>query len=96
MYGAIVVLYLVVRKKLEKKEGGFNLGRFELPVTIAALIWVGLALSVLITPPGSLVPSLVVLGLIATGGFYFAWLMIFRRSALEVEPDGGDAVEDID
>ena len=96
MYGAIVVLYLVVRKKLERKEGGFNLGRFELPVTIAALAWVGLALVVLITPPGSLIPSLVVLGLILTGGVYFAWLMIFRRSALESEPDGGAAVEDIE
>ena len=95
MYGAIVVLYLVVRKKLERKEGGFNLGRFELPVTIAALVWVGLAIVVLIAPPGSLIPSLVVLGLIATGGVYFAWLMIFRRSALETEPDGGAAVEDI-
>ncbi|HYJ51187.1 MAG TPA: amino acid permease [Microbacterium sp.] len=96
MYGAIVVLYLVVRKKLERKEGGFNLGRFELPVTIAALAWVGLALVVLITPPGSLIPSLVVLGLILTGGVYFAWLMIFRRSALESEPNGGAAVEDIE
>ena len=96
MYGAIVVLYLVVRKRLEKKEGGFNLGRFELPVTIAALIWVALAISVLTTPPGSLVPTLVVLGLIATGGLYFAWLMIFRRSVLEIETDGGAAVEDIE
>jgi amino acid transporter len=96
MYAAIVVLYLAVRKKLERKEGGFNLGRFELPVSIAALVWVGLAIGVLITPPGSLVPTLVVLGLIALGGIYFAWLMIFRRSALELEPDGGAAVEDIE
>lgn len=95
-YGAIVVLYLVVRKKLERKEGGFNLGRFEFPVTIAALVWVGLALFVLVTPPGSLVPVLVVLGLVLAGGIYFAWLMIFRRSALELEPDGGAAVEDIE
>ena len=29
IYGAIVVLYLAVRKRLEHKEGGFNLGRFE-------------------------------------------------------------------
>lgn len=95
MYGGIVVLYLVVRKKLEHKEGGFNLGRFELPVTIAALAWVGLALFVLITPPGSLIPSLVVLALILSGVIYFAWLLIFRRSALETEPDSGAAVEDV-
>lgn len=96
MYGGIVVLYLVVRTKLERKEGGFNLGRFELPVTIAALAWVGLALFVLITPPGSLIPALVVFGLILSGGIYFAWLMILRREVLEAEPDGGTAVENIE
>jgi hypothetical protein len=26
IYGAIVVLYLSVRKRLERKEGGFSLG----------------------------------------------------------------------
>jgi amino acid transporter len=96
MYGAIVVLYLAVRTKLERKKGGFNLGRFELPVTIVALIWVGLALFVLVTPPASLIPALVVLGLILAGGVYFAWLMIFKRAVLETEPDGGAAVEAID
>ena len=29
IYGGIVVLYLCVRKRLEAKEGGFSLGRFE-------------------------------------------------------------------
>ncbi|WZH37373.1 MAG: amino acid permease [Microbacterium enclense] len=92
MYGAIVVLYLVVRGKLERKPGGFNLGRFELPVTIVALIWVALVLVVLVTPPDAFVPALVVLGIILAGGVYFAWLMIFRRAVLESEPDGGAAV----
>ena len=53
IYGATVVLYLVVRKRLERKEGGFSLGRFELPVAIAALIWVAIALFVLVSPPGA-------------------------------------------
>lgn len=92
MYGAIVVLYLVVRGKLERKPGGFNLGRWELPVTFGALIWVALVLLVLVTPPDAFVPSLVVLGIILAGGLYFAWLMIFRRSVLDSEPDGGAAV----
>ncbi|QWT23128.1 amino acid permease [Subtercola sp. PAMC28395] len=96
MYGAIVVLYLAVRTKLERKQGGFNLGRFELPVTVVALAWVALVLFVLVTPPDALVPALVVLGLILAGGVYFAWLMIFRRAVLETEPDGGAAVEDIE
>ncbi|GGF15581.1 amino acid permease [Subtercola lobariae] len=96
MYGAIVVLYLAVRSKLERKAGGFSLGRFELPVTIVALVWVALVFFVLVTPPAARVPSLVVLGLLVAGGVYFVWLLIFRPSVLEVEPDGGAAVENID
>ena len=34
-----IVLYLAVRKRLDRKEGAFDLGRFELPVAIAALVW---------------------------------------------------------
>ncbi|RFA08092.1 amino acid permease [Subtercola boreus] len=96
MYGGIVVLYLVVRGKLEKKAGGFSLGRFELPVTVVALVWVALVLVVLVTPPDAFVPSLVVLGLLLAGAVYFAWLMIFRRRVLESESDGGSAVEAVE
>jgi amino acid transporter len=47
IYGSTIVLYLVVRKQLGRKEGAFNLGRFELPVAISALVWVVCALFVL-------------------------------------------------
>jgi amino acid transporter len=86
IYGAIVILYLVVRKRLEHREGGFSLGRFELPVAIAALIWVAAALVFLVTPGDATVPALVVLGLILAGGIYFAKLMIFNREVLDTEP----------
>jgi amino acid transporter len=86
IYGAIVVLYLAVRKRLDVKEGGFSLGRFELPVAIAALIWVVAALVFLVTPGDATVPALVVLGLILAGGAYFAYLVIFHREVLDVEP----------
>lgn len=93
VYGAIVVLYLVVRGRLERQEGGFDLGRFELPVSIAALIWVAVALFVLATPADALVPNLIVVGIVATGGLYFAKMMIFNRDVLDAEPPSGDAVE---
>ncbi|MCW2589526.1 MAG: amino acid permease [Mycobacterium sp.] len=92
IYGAIVILYLVVRKRLEHKEGGFSLGRFELPVAIAALIWVGAALVFLVTPGDATIPTLVVLGLILAGGVYFAYMMIFNREVLDTEPGDDDAV----
>ena len=96
MYGAIVVLYLAVRSKLQRREGGFNLGRAELAVTILALSWVGLALFVLATPPEARIPALIVLGLILAGGVYFAWLMIFNRSVFLTETEGGSAVQGVD
>lgn len=90
IYGAIVVLYLVVRKRLEHKEGGFSLGRFELPVAVAAVIWVAFVLFVLVTPEAAFVPVLIVLGLILAGGVYFATMLVFNRAVLDAEaPDEG-------
>lgn len=86
IYGAITVLYLVVRKRLEHKEGGFSLGRFELPVAIAALLWVMFVLFVLATPADAVVSDLIVVGLVLLGGIYFAYMWFFHREVLEVEP----------
>ena len=89
-YGAITVLYLSVRKRLERKEGGFSLGRFELPVAIAALIWSVCALVILLSPSSSTSSIVIVAGLLALGGLYFAYMMIFNRAVLDSEP-GDDA-----
>jgi amino acid transporter len=50
IYGATVVLYLAVRKRLAAKEGAFSLGRLELPVAIGALLWLVVALRVHVLP----------------------------------------------
>jgi amino acid transporter len=83
IYGATVVLYLCVRKRLERKEGGFSLGRAELPIAIAALIWVVFAVFVLVTPPAAFVSVMVDVGLLLLGGVYFAYMLIFHREVLE-------------
>ncbi|CAN5222042.1 amino acid permease [soil metagenome] len=92
LYGGVVILYLVVRKRLERREGGFSLGRFEMPVAVTALIWVAFALFTLVTPGDAVIPNLIVFGLILLGGVYFATMLIFSRSVLDVEMDGGGAV----
>lgn len=86
LYGGIVVLYLCVRKRLETKEGGFSLGRFELPVAYVALIWVAFAVFTLVSPSEARVPGLIVLGLMVVGGLYFAAMMLTNREVLETEP----------
>jgi amino acid transporter len=90
IYGGIVILYLSVRKRLEHKQGGFSLGRFELPVAITALIWVAFAVFVLVTPADAFVPTLIVLGLIVVGAIYFAKMMIFNREVLDTHQPGID------
>jgi amino acid transporter len=93
IYGATIVLYLVVRKRLDRREGAFNLGRFELPIAISALLWVGCALFVLMSPGEAGVPDLIVVGLIVAGGLFLLGLLKFRRQALENEPGDTSLVD---
>lgn len=86
IYGGIVILYLAVRKNLERREGGFSLGRFEVPVAVAALVWVIIALVALVTPGDASVSVLIVIGLVVAGGVYFGYMYLFNRRVLETEP----------
>lgn len=90
-YGLIVILYLVVRTRLDRKVNAFNLGRFELPVSVAALVWSVCAL-VFLFSPGATVPIVIVAGLLAVGGLYFAYLMVAHRDVLDHEPGETPAV----
>jgi amino acid transporter len=86
IYGAIVILYLAVRKRLEHKPGGFSLGRFEFPVAVAALVWEAFVLFVLVTPGDAAVPTMIVAGLVLAGGAYFAYLRVLHPEVLDTEP----------
>jgi amino acid transporter len=86
-YGMVVVLYLAVRKRLGRQAGAFNIGRFELPVSIAALIWAICAIVILLSPDNALVPIIIVTGLLGVGALYFGYMMIFDRKVLDSEPD---------
>jgi len=93
IYGAIVVLYLCVRRRLSARAGSFSLGRGELPVAIAALVWIAVAVVALVTPPDALVPSLVVVGLLVLGAGVFAVMLVRTPAVLDAEPEGGAAVD---
>ncbi|MCB8880613.1 amino acid permease [Acidisoma cellulosilytica] len=87
IYAATVILYLSVRRRLDRKEGAFDLGRFELPVAITALVWLGGATFVLVTPAAALVPVLIVVGLTVIGGLFFVGMLLFDRKSLDAEPE---------
>jgi amino acid transporter len=93
LYGATIILYLSVRGRLDRKENGFNLGRFELPIAIGALIWCLCALFVLVAPAEALISVLIVIGLLFVGGGYFAYLWVRNRKVLETEPGDIKAFE---
>ncbi len=86
IYGATVVRYLAVRKRLAAREGAFSLGRWELPVAIGALAWLIVALLVLVLPHEARVPVLIVVGLLLAGGVFFLLMLTFDRKSLEAEP----------
>lgn len=92
LYGMTIVLYLAVRRRLDHKPGAFDLGRFELPIAIAALVWILFSLFVLIAS-GTLTPVLVVAGLITVGAMYFCYLLKFKPETLNNEPGLEDAFE---
>jgi amino acid transporter len=90
LYGAIVILYLAVRKRLDRQGDAFDLGRFELPVAIGGLVWSAFVLFVVMAPPSSRVPIGIVIGLALLGGLYYAFLRFFHRDVLETEPGDVD------
>jgi amino acid transporter len=85
-YCMIVVLYLAVRKRLDRQEGAFDIGRFDLPISVAALAWSISAIVILLSPAGALVPVIIVAGLLVVGGLYFAYMMLLNRDVLDHEP----------
>jgi amino acid transporter len=91
LYIMTIGLYLGVRKKFLRPSGGFDLGRFELPVVCAALIWVLLALFVTLAASSTPATIVIVAGQLAVGLGYFLYMWKFDRAALEMEP-GADAV----
>jgi hypothetical protein len=86
IYAATVTLYLAVCKRLDRRKGVFDLGPFELPVPMVALLWLVLALIVLVTPGAAHVPVLIVVGLLLIGGLYFLGMLMFDRKSLWTEP----------
>ena len=86
LYGGIIVLYLGVRKRLGHQEDAFDLGRFEMPVAIAALVWSVFVVFILVSPPEAFTSVLIAIGILILGGVYFTYLLIAKREVLESEP----------
>ncbi|HTY28953.1 MAG TPA: amino acid permease [Mycobacterium sp.] len=90
LYGSIVVLYLAVRNRLGRQEDAFDIGRFEMPVAIGALIWSAIVVFILVSPSEARTAVFIALGLLLAGSAYFAYLFVTNREVLETEPGDAD------
>jgi len=94
-YLMTIVLYLATRHKLDSKPGGFDLGRWEWPVAIGALVWVIISLFVVITTSPGWAPIALAFGLAAAGLLYFGYMWKFNREVLEHEPGDPNMFEEV-
>ena len=88
------ILILAFRKRLGRRAGAFDLGRFELPVAIGALAWSVVSLFVLVTPATAVIPVLIVVGLGLAGGLFLLGLVLADRQALQAQPGDAGAFRD--
>ena len=95
-YLMTIILYLVTRHKLDRTPGGFDLGRWEWPVAIGALVWVVISLFIVITTSPTLAPIVIAFGLSAAGGLYFLYMWKFEREVLENEPGDPNMFEEVE
>ncbi|WP_307828661.1 amino acid permease [Antrihabitans sp. YC2-6] len=86
LYGGIVILYIAVRKRLGRQEDAFDLGRFEMPIAVGALIWSAVVLFVVISPAEAFTAVLISIGILVVGAAYLTWMFFFKREVLETEP----------
>jgi hypothetical protein len=94
LYIMTLVLYLAVRRKFVRGGGGFDLGRFDRPVAIAALAWTLISLFTILVSNTSLAALLIVVGLLLVGLGYFLYMWKFDREVLEHEPRDPDLIAD--
>jgi amino acid transporter len=90
LYGAIIVLYLAVRKRLGRQKDAFDLGRFEIPIAVGALLWSILVVFVLVSPPEARTAVLISIGILLAGAAYLAYLVVFNREIMDTEPGDAD------
>jgi threonine/homoserine/homoserine lactone efflux protein len=79
-----------VRRNFDRGDGGFDLGRFDWLIAVAALVWVVISLFMVLLSFTTSATLLVVVGLLGAGFAYFLYMWKFDRAVLENEPGEPD------
>jgi amino acid transporter len=82
LYAATVVLYVVERRFIRLDPGPFQLGRWETPVVVGALLWLAYELVILIAPAEFRPAQLYALGAIALGALVYALMWVIDPAGM--------------
>lgn len=85
IYLSTVIFYIIVRRRLPQQARGFNLGAFEWPVIILAIVWLLWELAIFRDAQFA-VPWLYTLIMVGVGVLYFVWMLFTRPKVLETVP----------
>ena len=83
VYGSVSVAYVLRRHKFPVQRGGFSLGRFDLPVAIAAVVWSAALVIVLVGRPENHKPAIIALAVFASGLIWWGALRLFAPDRLK-------------
>jgi amino acid transporter len=86
LYAATVVLYVVERRFIRLDPGPFQLGRWETPVVVGALVWLAYELTILIAPAQFRAAQWYALGAIALGLLVYALMWVINPAAMRRRP----------
>ncbi len=86
LYAATVILYIFRGRRISTDQGFFNLGQYEAPIVVGALVWLAYELIILIGPSEFRTAQYYVLASIGLGVIIFIVQMLTEPTAMRQEP----------
>ncbi len=86
IYLFVTLAYLVRRNKFPVQPGGYSLGRFDLPVAVAAVVWCIILMVLLIGPAANHKSALIAAGIFASGIIWWIIMRIVMPDRLREQP----------
>jgi amino acid transporter len=83
VYLVVTLAYIVGRHRFPVQPGGFSLGRFDLPVALAAVVWSIVLIVLLIGPPANHKSAWIAGTIFASGVVWWLALRVFAPERLQ-------------
>lgn len=93
LYAATVVLYIFRAHRTPTEKGHFSLGRWEIPVVAASLVWLAYELVILLGPAVFRTAQYYVLGALGVGVLVYVIQLLTEPGALRKQSDASESTE---